>query len=340
MQQLSLKMSNFAADFPNDRGQRRLDTLARLLESTMTCASVCLIDSRLYITTNTLSSNFNGQRDPDLTEPDTQGYRFLKNAVSHFVSPSFKENNKFSQIDCDIIRENYTGKLNTLYKGHLSTPSLENAQIDRIIEYLLNAKSTHEFMSNKSLEFFEKFLFTPEDYAKLPDNFNKNCTDFYNKVLDVQRTFSSIYRDVRDYRKFKLAVMNGTLSINEYHILCVGQKDEHAEMRLLGFLLNHHEVFEAREKLILISRIYLGISKLCCPYCVKTLDILNKFVDIDTEAYIGQQPQPIILQVADEVKPDEDELLSSSHHSEVAERELKGLRSSIEIFCKPEGFIL
>ncbi len=319
----SPRVSHVLDDVHNNRGQRRLDTLARMFEYNMTCAAVCLLGKRLYITTNTISSCFSGQNNPELNEPETQGYRFLKKMVSHLVSPSFRQEKGFSQIDRDIIRENYLGKLNTLYKGHLSTPSLVDIQINRIIDYLLNAKSTHDFMSNKSLSFFEEFLFTPEEYAIRQKNSERNHTDFFNKVLDVQRTFAGICRDVRDYRKFKQAVLSGTLAIEEYHILCVGQKDEHAEIRQLGFLLNHEEIFDAQEKLILKESVYLGISKLCCPYCVKTLDVLNKVVDINTEAYIGLQPQPMILQVADEANADEDELLSSSHHSEVSERELK-----------------
>lgn len=66
------------------RMQRRYHAHARILESNMTCAAVCVFNETIFIATNDIYAGFSGKFKPKASEPTTQGYLFLKKATSRF----------------------------------------------------------------------------------------------------------------------------------------------------------------------------------------------------------------------------------------------------------------
>lgn len=289
---------------------RRLDSLARLFEANMTCAAVCIIDRTVYITTNDIYA----VSTKTSRQMDNIGLRYLEKTTKHFLSKAFRNHEGFTSEDIDIITTNYKGKLATLYKGQQGSPKLSDEEIKRVVEHLLNQNSTTKFMDDTtSLSFFTQFQDLATQSSKQSDIFRKN--------IDVQKTFSGIWRDVRDYKKFKKKVINQELEIDKYCILAIGQKDEHAEMRLLGFLLNQDKMLSPSEnssKLILENQIYLGISKLCCPYCNTTLNLFNKILVSanETEVTASLNVSVIVPEIGDD--DEDDEVISSEHLSEKA----------------------
>lgn len=290
---------------------RRLDSLARLFEASMTCAAVCIIDKTVYITTNDIYAVSTKTK----RQMDNKGLRYLEKTTKHLLSKAFRNDEAYTDQDIDILLTNYKGKLATQYKGQPGSPKLSDGEIKRVITHLLNQKSSAEFMNEPTpLSFFTQFHDQSSQFIKQSDTFRKN--------IDVQKTFSGLWRDVRDYKKFKKMVISGEFDIEKYCILAIGQQDEHAEMRMLGFLLNQEKILlpsETQSKLIMKDPIYFGISKLCCPYCNITLNVFNKLLlsTNETETTESQNVNAIVPQVGDEDQND-DEVISSEHLSERA----------------------
>ena len=277
---------------PLEKGKRRLDSMARFLESGAECAAVALINNVLYVTSNSAHSTTQGPREAPRKE-----LIFLKKFMIHLMA--IKEAlNKISAVDkeelkkeaIELLLENYAGKLHAKYKTIYSWEhAVSNDEIKIIIEDLLDNKCEYKQMNNDY--FYDKFpnIGNTEDFKNLT---NKEKWKKEEKITAIRCTYSSIRRDVKDYLKVCLSLEKGNLkNVENFNILIIGQEKDHAEMRLLAYLLSTDDFFEVstdKNNLVLKNSIYLGISKLCCKKCMETLSDFNEFCDSSIQVEIGK----------------------------------------------------
>lgn len=255
------------------------DSLARLLESDMVCAAVCQLGDTIYITTNELFAR-------STQYPAGKKIDFLKAWMSHLFSKDFLsgENNIKIPADCiELILQNYNGKLSGLVKTALKMkPSISDDSVRKIIAELLSVSETHEWMDKNDLYYFEQFI-TDAHEMEIQDEDLLQKKQLTKKarhremVNDIQKVFELIWRDVRDYRKYRQWAIEHAEDIRNYSILAIGKEGEHAEIKMIGFLLNQENLFAVEdETLKLSSPLYVGISKLCCPFCIRFIDEFSR----------------------------------------------------------------
>jgi hypothetical protein len=266
---------------------RRLDSLARLLEGSMICASVYLdVAGLLYVTTNATS--------PTKTKfPDNNNIKFLTSIFLHFTSEDFlKSNHKLlTDGDMHILIKIYNEKMKANFHSNIKEmPLAEEAQLKKIMA-LFNEQ--HEgWLTFNGDDFFSKYLNEHDaiDINK-PDLSHAQRLKYRNNIIDVQRVFASLWLHVRDYLKFKKISLKNINLINDYRIILTGGQDEHAEMRILGFLLSEHQLL-LKEGIKLPE--YIGISKLCCSDCICVIKSINKMIDLNSNKIQAHESAEII----------------------------------------------
>ncbi len=259
--------------------ERRLDSLARLLESDMVCAAVCQLDDTIYITTNDLFARATQY-------PSGKKIDFLMAWMSHLFSKDFlsgEDNVKIPADSIDLILQNYNGKLSGLVKTALKMkPSITEDCVRKIIAELLSVNETHEWMDKSDLAYFEQFLLDTHEMDIQEEDLvqKKQIAQKARQremLNDIQKVFELIWRDVRDYRKYRQWAIEHVEDIRNYSILSIGKEGEHAEIRMIGFLLNQANLFIVEdENLKLSSPLYVGISKLCCPFCIRFIEEFSR----------------------------------------------------------------
>jgi OTT_1508-like deaminase len=225
---------------------RRLDSLARLLEANTICTAVYY-----YEPTNCLW--------------------LANNKVFH---GSQKENN-------------YIKNINSIFElisnEHLSIEEIFH-QLTDVIHLNISQENRYDLnkipfdLKEAISEWIKQMFKFNGDTKGWREQAEKNLK-YGKKVNNVlSKIIKKISRHTRDFLKIRDFLLNanthdnlskGIVSAirgNKFDIIRVGNKDVHAEMRILSRLLNSEE----------IASPYIGISKLCCDHCalaIQTFDI-------------------------------------------------------------------
>lgn len=279
-----LSLQTLKAEFLLPAKYRRLDSLARLLEHGMTCTAVCLTDDgTLLVTSNDLHARKLGKNEQS-KGPEIEGVKYIIDFAKHLKDLADDKNEKLSkeseqerlETAIDLLYRNFVAKLPGLYKGSQKAPKIDESLIKTIIKYLLESESTRDWSKE-------------DKYHGLIKNWLEDYT-FSSEIEKIEKTKDALsflldlWRDVRAYRKVKDALQtseeNKTLDIKNIRILAVGSENEHAEIRLLGYVLFALEgVFEVKDdKLYVKKPLYFGISKPCCPDCHGSIWAFNELV--------------------------------------------------------------
>lgn len=218
---------------------RRLDSIARLLEYDMTCSAVCLTeDGTLLVTSNDLyARSING--------PNTVGTKHIIDFAKHLQD--LINDNKMGKLDenkqknfdkaVQLLFNNFNAKWNGLIKKSRVIAKIDEKIVKSMIEHLLK-NSTQDWANQKDFSFFDQFF----EGIRF-----KSPTEKMTRIGEVIVIFSYLWRDVRAYKKIKESLLSQDekkLVINQIKILAVGAEKEHAEPRLLGYLLNQPGLFE------------------------------------------------------------------------------------------------
>jgi len=126
---------------------------------------------------------------------------------------------------------------------------------------------------SKFLDDSERVIFNSRHSASI-----KNITSLQNKLADLRKVYMIMWGHFRDFMKFKNTILSKELVIKDYRILALGNKDEHAELRMISFILSQCHLLSKRGDLH--DTYYMGVSKLCCPNCIFVVKAVNKCVHL------------------------------------------------------------
>lgn len=222
-----------------ERNNRRLDSLARLLERNLTCAAVKYDseNSQILIACNKI---FNNSRDRNKS---IESIKQVMNFLADHDATTEQVIVQLADIICDSFsqEERYSINSSGISKKELKTS---------IIKFLKNL-----YYSGKTTKDWRESIKNNPDMSALD-------LKLINKISRLARDFIKLRHDLIEEFGCNQGITNnsfGAINEKKYDIVRRGKKDEHAEMRLA----------DKRKE-------YIGISKLCCAHCglaVKIMDV-------------------------------------------------------------------
>lgn len=254
-----------------EKSERRLDSFATLCEGGMTCAAVTILNGELLVTTNTIHSNC--QRD----HRKQIGLVFLQSLLNYFKQVRISQKSD-KAIELKLLNYIYCAAWQSENKKNVqSNPKINEAILSKIINYLL--ENNVSSWLREDITFFTQFLH--EDDRNIffadPDKRNKKRIEsISNTLTDIRLVFSFISSYVRHLKKVVHMLIHSN-HINNFKILAIGKPDEHAEIRLLGYLLDEG-VLQRITQTKIDEKYYIGVSKLCCCHCAKVFEMINSVI--------------------------------------------------------------
>lgn len=258
--------------------ERRLDSLARLLEGESTCVAVCYIDNEILVTSNKLKTPATGKFS---TSTDAL---LMQEILQYFI------NRTSSQSKVHDVKEDYSllirvckQRIKVINNSLQGDPYDQAIRIDEktlqcAIEFLYQEESQKNYMTKKeesiaaclSIEdnrFMESVK--GKSMSKISKDEKDRAESLNKKILQIEKTYEDIWWLVRDYKKSKKYFKDS--QVKSCKILAVGAENEHAEMRIIGYLLETGTLLKAMND----QSIYIGISKLCCTHCSVAIYAIN-----------------------------------------------------------------
>jgi hypothetical protein len=221
------------------KANRRLDSLARLLEGGMICASVYLTaEGIVYVTTNTIYPN-------KKNFPPNAKIKYLQEIFLHFRSDEYIKSsaNEITEDDVRIIIKIYLEKLNADYQANVKLmPQIEEAILRKMIIYF--SKEREGWMRSYNIEMHSEFLNVEDNaFFSNKDALNSQQHMKLNKKLAViGQVLNLLWGHFRDYSKFKSLTTEPSFLLNDFRILAIGNEKEHAELRMLSYLLSESQI--------------------------------------------------------------------------------------------------
>lgn len=222
---------------------RRLDSLARLLESITNCVAVSIFEQKLYIAFNKiLSSN---------REEDNKKLKgFIEEITSYFFKLSNNNLIQESERRCIFGKICNADRFISLIKG--AKMNIDITSIERIVdEIFYTGVSTFEEVINRygrdsTVAFiFMSCMILWEDFTKLEKAIKMAIKGDFSKISSEQLA------------AFKTQAI----------ILDTTEECYHAEMHIIFHLLSL--------KIQTTRDTYIGISKLCCLNCHTMINVIN-----------------------------------------------------------------
>lgn len=301
---------------------RRLDSLARLLEGSMICAAVYLDpNSTLYVTTNGIhltQRNF----------PDNLKTRYLKDIFIHFMSNEFinSQLNHITPKDVEILIKIYNSKLSADFRGDIKTmPSVSDEVLRKILIFFsTNIDNSLRILSDEILSRFldqsELIIFNTLDSASI-----KLLTHLQKRLSDLRQAYIRLWGHFKDYLKFKNIIISREIVIKDYSIVAIGIDNEHAELRMLSFILTKYHLFSDSRPFA--DKQYIGIAKLCYPNCICVVRSINACLNVNTNESKGVNTEISTVFDSDNANPSigeigsfcEDDVLNQSINIEAQE---------------------
>jgi hypothetical protein len=232
------------------REQRKLDSLARLLERNFTCAAVCSFNGKLFISTNKHASGSYAATNSKLL-------RVVESLKKGYFDPS-DDIDLFENIVLDSVKASAQGKL-----------TLDDDEIKTIAREMLSEDGLKTWGETTANDLREKY----KTRSRASDAFFSGST-----AERLAIDFFKVKQEFLDDREGNL-LRPGL----EVELLPASQKDVHAEMTILGKLI---ELTDSQGGPA--QPVYIGISKKCCDRC---MDVIKAF---------NQIKQPGVLITADD----------------------------------------
>lgn len=247
--------------------KRRLDSIARILEADNICIAVCKINNELLVTGNNIKEY--ERKDKHFLEG--QNIELIKDILSHFMLVAKKGKDKQSSINCLLKICKKDPKIANLsfLDIHLFEKVLNmlylSENIERINNKIIGASARElfgmGFLNQDEIDIWEK-----SDHDR---SFKKEARVVNRKIEQVRDISRYCWHLVSDFRKSESYFKARKKSINSCKILGIGGKNEHAEVRMIGYLLDKG-ILQSKK-----SPVYIGISKLCCAYCAGIVYVTN-----------------------------------------------------------------
>ena len=272
---------------------RRLDSLARLLEGESTCVAVCFIDNTVFITCNELKDIKKGEgfSNKHATLMQNLLNHLLKYAVTDSLSDKLtleKNNDEGKKAEIHLLTALGNASINAKkimkdgWNFGFSPNIIENSLIEKIVESLLQDKTqinwmlqgqevAEQHLSEDDKTFWNNIKTTTRKEFS-PEN-RKKTLMIKDKLDTINLCYKLCWRLIRDYKKVKKFFKNNT--ITTFNLLSIGEDNEHAEMRMIGYLLETGKISLSD---FTISPIYIGISKLCCAHCACAIHTVNEVI--------------------------------------------------------------
>lgn len=238
---------------------RRLDSLAKLIEGESSCAAVCLVNNQILATTNKIHAP--AKKD---SLPHSQHVVLIQDTLSYFLKRDYLQNDD-SQFAITLLVKLCSAKIKGLTREKINLNPEAN-HLEEVITYLYETDATgSEWMSQKDLNFFAKFI----DGLAEKSFWNLNERQ---EILTIETAFHYCWDMVVAFRKNQTYFAEHP-EISDCKILAVGEKNEHAELRMMGYLL------ESNENIVFSNvnpTLYIGLAKLCCAECALSIDIVDQ----------------------------------------------------------------
>jgi hypothetical protein len=227
--------------------QRRLDSLARLLERGFTCAAVCSIDGKLFVATNHLVAGSGS---------------VTKQKITDVVSAAQKEGD-IDDSDRDLFEDLVWDNVKASSQGKLVFNESETKALAR------------EFLSKEGLKEWEDMTIRQlKEVYKTPARTSDAV--FIGSIAErLAVDFFKVKKEFSDNDQNKL--LHKGLQV----IVLPAEKDGvHAEMTILDKLI------EINDENAFTTPVYIGISKKCCDRCTDVIEAVNdvlttSFLEID-----------------------------------------------------------
>ena len=231
----------------SNSSERKLDTLARILEGGSECAAACLIDGEMWIASNKLFEN--------TKIPQNTYYFFVQKTLEYFISLSTDQQLNRESAFKLICKWN----LKSLKQDRLS----KSAQEKIIDEFWKNLNSKNDYFENLTINDLLRMFCSeaPKPKEELP-----KLQKGINKLTKIRRDFIKFEKALISKKSIKIAFSNVNAKKS---ILLVGPQDMHAEMRILEFLIKKYGNVKN------LPEVYIGISKLACINCRSVILAIN-----------------------------------------------------------------
>ncbi|MCE3238613.1 MAG: hypothetical protein K0R24_1594, partial [Gammaproteobacteria bacterium] len=264
---------------PASRNNRRIDSLARLLEGDSMCVAVALVNNEILVTTNELKE----YKKIEEAFVDNARAMFMEDILSHFLkiaglgtidevdhinllakicSKKIKSTQRDSapenqiKLDKDLLRI----IIDDLYKS----PDIEAKH------WAMLEATANDFFERGLLSEAERDLWLLRDNSETRYRSGKELTAIGQKIYQIKAAYRFLWHTIRDFKKCTEFFTKEWSTVRACKILAVGEDDEHAEARMIGFLLETGKLIPTD------SSTYIGISKLCCACCASIVYVVNE----------------------------------------------------------------
>lgn len=233
--------------------QKRLDTLAKILECSSMCVAVTQLDGKFLIAANEFNKN---TKEPD----GNQQLNLITEIMNFFKNIADKPTTSSDEItrNRDLLMQKIcSARLSVLGQGKLNVPP----------------EAIQKFITTQRLE-TESHPSTTEctEFQKQTKKSNIHAAFFdmliiYRKFLKIEHSIKHASDD--DSKVMSLKHLKAFQTFSQDCVLREGTAKAHAEMQILGKLIDKE----------IKGRVHIGISKLCCIQCRCVLDVAKEALE-------------------------------------------------------------
>lgn len=228
--------------------ERRLDSVARLLERNHLCAAVAVFNGKLLYTTNSIYETEASQRGGSQQVTINK----VKEAIDLIEKKTFDRDGEDGNLFVQIVLESFKA---FIQKG---VTSLDDDKIRLIARNFLADNGISEWKSKTTQEFYDEY----KTFTKV------------NNALSAGLIAERLATDLLKARhEFHIGDDEESLSKKGliFELVLASKKEVHAEMTLLNHIIN--EGYPT-------TGVYIGISKKCCAKCNQVIESVNKALSI------------------------------------------------------------
>jgi hypothetical protein len=258
-----------------DTQYRRLDAIARLFQVGGDCAAVYYDEEskRIIVTHNEVRVLKRNKT------PDSAVSRLLIKTMEFFMQHDFTNTDESLSTLKEICS---TSLFNALARGRSAQEIVNyenfiknyysaetNGIISAVIKNIYQSKAS-DWLNEDSLDRFARLLTDDERLGwqdkKTPKVSISQLSVIRNNLIYIQRLYQDCWHLVRDFKKSMSFFKDN--DINAIELVMIGNENEHAEMRMMGYLLLNNKLTASKTQ-------YVGISKLCCQDCSHAIAAIN-----------------------------------------------------------------
>ena len=280
---------------PASREDRKLDTLARLLEGKSECTAVCIYNGQILVSANELNDASRSRNE--ITDHIRRVYGYFKDLCK----------NGTSDDECGTIKAICTESIKIKSIAEALT-AVRERDLNNLIDMVLFTSGRPP--SLKSWDQIEKSINGIEE-SYLEKKFGRDGTPGASAVLAI------VYDRAKDFHKLKdelskddiqlaPALRDMKSALRTGLTIARGAAEVHAELRIIDYVMGDQkekqklkeaskgtiktttgskdsQPKEAKPTLELDKDIYIGISKLCCKNCYAAVAAINQSHKIKEE---------------------------------------------------------